>query len=72
MILFRMNDLVVVGLDQFYITYYGGYRDVLGFAISDYVRRRDGKIYYYDGKRAKEVATSFFRPNGINLSPDKT
>ncbi|KAL4236461.1 hypothetical protein ACF0H5_004847 [Mactra antiquata] len=66
-----MNDLVAVEKDKFYITKFARYRDYYKFHLEFYSQRKYGGIYYYDGKRAREVISECHIPNGINVSPDK-
>ncbi|KAL4236459.1 Serum paraoxonase/arylesterase 2 [Mactra antiquata] len=66
-----MNDLVAVGKDKFYITRFSRYRDFYKYNMEIFSGRRYGGILYYDGKRAREVASGYYLPNGINISPDK-
>ncbi|XP_053395644.1 uncharacterized protein LOC123523548 [Mercenaria mercenaria] len=66
-----MNDLVAVDVDKFYITKYTMYRDTRSIQMEHLSHLRQGKIFYYDGRRAREVSAGYFLPNGINISPDK-
>lgn len=69
---FSMNDLVAVGQDKFYISKYTVYRDGNSIKLEHFSHLRQGKIYYYDGRKARVVSDGYFLPNGINVSPDKT
>ncbi|XP_060580723.1 serum paraoxonase/arylesterase 2-like [Ruditapes philippinarum] len=67
-----MNDLVAVDVDKFYITKYTMYRDTNSILFEHLSHLRQGKIFYYDGRKAREVSAGYFLPNGINISPDKS
>lgn len=66
-----MNDMVAVGRDKFYITKFARYREYKKYNAEMFSGMKYGGIYYYDGRKAREVATGYFMPNGINISPDK-
>ncbi|KAL4236463.1 hypothetical protein ACF0H5_004849 [Mactra antiquata] len=66
-----MNDLVVVDRDKFYITKFSHYRDHLKQQLEILSKWKSGKIYFYDGYKAREVVSGLTNPNGINISPDK-
>ncbi|XP_060596918.1 serum paraoxonase/arylesterase 1-like [Ruditapes philippinarum] len=66
-----MNDLVAVGKDKFYITYFARFRDYNRYMMETLMGMKNGAIFYYDGHRAREVASGFHLPNGINISPNK-
>lgn len=66
-----MNDMVAVGKDKFYITKFARYRDYLKYNIEMFSGMKYGGIFYYDGHKAREVASGYYMPNGINISPDK-
>ncbi|XP_045157145.2 serum paraoxonase/arylesterase 2-like [Mercenaria mercenaria] len=67
-----MNDLVVVGKDKFYISQFAHFpiRDMTKVNLEWLSRWKTGNIYYYDGHRARVVASNLEQPNGINISPD--
>ena len=67
-----MNDLVAVGKDQFYITQWLYSRDLAYSYIEFALFQHLGKVFFYDGRRAREVASGLFVSNGINISPDKS
>ncbi|WAR23860.1 PON1-like protein [Mya arenaria] len=68
----NMNDLVVVGRDQFYITKFWTYRPVQYYqlVVEVMTMRHWGGVMFYDGRRARSVVEGLFQPNGINMSPD--
>lgn len=65
-----MNDLVVVGLDKFYITKFAQYRENTKYQLEMFSRWRSGKVLFYDGNKARSVMSGLNHPNGINISPD--
>ena len=67
-----MNDIVAVGKDKFYITKFWVSRQLDYIALETWLRVPSGGIMYYDGHKAREVATGYFLSNGINVSPDKS
>ena len=67
-----MNDLVAVGPDQFYITQWLYNRDLAYSYIEFALFQHLGKVFFFDGRKAKEVASGMFVSNGINISPDKS
>ncbi|XP_053392454.1 serum paraoxonase/arylesterase 2-like [Mercenaria mercenaria] len=66
-----MNNLVVVGMDKFYITKYTMYNDLLRIQLEHLSHLRNGKVLFYDGQKAIVVSSGHFLPNGINISPDQ-
>lgn len=65
-ILHRINDLIVVGEDQFYFTNYL-YMD---HNLEMFLGLHWGSIGYFDGKNTRLVQTELSGPNGIALSKD--
>jgi hypothetical protein len=61
-----LNDLAVVGDDQFYFTNYLYISDRLEFPLG----LRWGSLGFFDGTRTRLIVTGLFGPNGIALSPD--
>ena len=63
----RLNDLVVVGDDQFFFTnyYYMNDKFELMFAL------RWGSLGFFDGARSTLLNTGLYIPNGIAVSPDR-
>jgi len=61
-----LNDLVVVGYDQFFFTnyYYANAELEVLFEL------RWGSLGYFDGVRSALVQTGLIFPNGISKSPD--
>jgi arylesterase/paraoxonase len=64
------NDIVAVGLNQFYFTNDHAYATGLMRTIEDYGRLKRGNLIYYDGSSYKEAAAGFSYANGVNVSPD--
>ena len=64
------NDIVAVGLNQFYFTNDHVYANGLMRIIEDYGRLKLANLIYYDGSSYKEAAAGFSYANGINVSPD--
>jgi arylesterase / paraoxonase len=63
----RLNDLVVIGEDQFYFTnYYYGNLD-----LEVLLQLRWGSIGFFDGAKAKLIETGLYIPNGLMLSPNQ-
>lgn len=67
-----VNDLLVVGKDKFYITQFCHFHfhENSKLNLEWLSRWKTGKVLYFDGHRAREVATDLQQPNGINISPD--
>jgi hypothetical protein len=70
---YRLNDLVVVGMDKFYITN-------LMSMTSKMMRMVESlllfpiplqNMVYFDGQKGSVVVRGLSAPNGINISPDK-
>ncbi|XP_053394251.1 serum paraoxonase/arylesterase 1-like isoform X1 [Mercenaria mercenaria] len=66
-----MNDLVAVGNDKFYITKSIHFRNFMWYNWEMLSGLKFGGVFYYDGHKAREVASGYYIPNGINISPDK-
>ncbi|XP_052777142.1 serum paraoxonase/arylesterase 2-like isoform X1 [Mya arenaria] len=67
-----MNDLVVVGRDQFYITRFTWFRSFVWIRLSHWLHIPEGAILFYDGDQVmRALPDSYFLLNGINASPDK-
>ncbi|XP_045159584.1 serum paraoxonase/arylesterase 2-like [Mercenaria mercenaria] len=66
-----MNDMVAVGRDKFYITKFARFREYNRYNLEMFSGMKFGGIFYYDGHKAREVASGYYMPNGINISPDK-
>ena len=72
---FSMNNIIAVDKDKFYITQFMYFRDFAKFYIECLTYPFGWKwdrVMFFDGNRAKEVATNLFGANGINISPDKS
>ena len=67
-----LNDLVAIDKDKFYVTQWSQYKEWWAYFIEVALNQGSGEVFYYDGKRAKSVATGFLFANGINISPDKS
>ena len=67
-----MNDLVAIDKDKFYITQWLHARTLLYSYVELFLFQYLGKVFYYDGRKAKEVVSGLFVANGINISPDKS
>ena len=67
-----MNNLVAVDKDKFYITQFQHFRDLNKIYVEIFLFLPLGKVFFYDGNKAREVAKDLFVPNGINISPDKS
>jgi arylesterase / paraoxonase len=64
------NDIVAVGLNQFYFTNDHGYPDGVMRSLEDYGRLKLANLIYYDGSNYTEAAAGFAYANGVNVSPD--
>ena len=70
--IYSMNDLIAVDKDKFYITQWLYNRDLAKSYIEMFLFQHLGKVFFYDGSKAREVASNLFISNGINISPDKS
>ena len=70
MLSYRINDLVVVGLDKFYYTKYHYFGSYTGAQIEIILSLKWGGVGYYDGSQYSMAAAGLAQPNGINVSPD--
>ena len=70
--IYSMNDLIAVDKDKFYITQWLYNRDLAKSYIELFLFQHLGKVFFYDGSKAREVASNLFISNGINISPDKS
>ena len=61
-----LNDLVVVGNEQFFFANYFHTNDMLELIL----RLRWGSFGYFDGDRSTLVETGLLFPNGLSMSPD--
>lgn len=69
-----MNNIIAVDKDKFYITQFMYFHDFAKFYLEVIVYPfswKWGKVMFFDGTKAKEVASNLFGANGINISPDK-
>jgi arylesterase / paraoxonase len=64
------NDVVGVGLRQFYFTNDHGTQAGFRRQLEDYLRLPWSGIVYYDGEAFHEAAGGLTYANGINVSPD--
>ncbi|XP_060580720.1 serum paraoxonase/arylesterase 1-like [Ruditapes philippinarum] len=68
-----VNDLVVVGKDKFYTSqfaYCSIHDESYKINLEWLSHWKSGKVFYFDGHRARVVASNLRQPNGINVSPD--
>ncbi|KAK3595227.1 hypothetical protein CHS0354_021542 [Potamilus streckersoni] len=71
--LFRsMNDLVLVDIDKFYITQIQWFKNTYLAYMEYFLLVKHGEVLFFDGMKARSVASSLHLPNGINSSPDKS
>ncbi|KAL3881427.1 hypothetical protein ACJMK2_027870 [Sinanodonta woodiana] len=71
--LFRsMNDLVLIDIDKFYITQFFWFKNPYLVYMEIYLFLKYGEVLFFDGMKARSVASSLHQPNGINVSPDKS
>ena len=68
---FRINDLVVIEEDQFYVTNDYVWRHRFLRILEYFSFLPIGNVVYYDGQKGRKVASNLRRANGINVSPDK-
>lgn len=61
-----LNDIVVVGNDQFYFTNYFHSIDYLEFLL----QLHWGSLGFFDRTGSTLMETSLFIPNGVSVSPD--
>ncbi|MFQ5639987.1 MAG: SMP-30/gluconolactonase/LRE family protein, partial [bacterium] len=64
------NDLVAVGIQQFYVTLDHGNTSALGKSLEEYLRLPRSSVLYYDGQDFTKVAAGMKYANGINKSRD--
>ena len=64
------NDIVAVGMNQFYFTNDHAYVNGVMRTLEDYGRLKLANLVYYDGSSYKEAAAGFSYANGVNVSPD--
>lgn len=64
------NDVVGVGLNQFYVTNDHGNTSTLGRTAEEYLRLARSNVLFFDGERFTVVAEGLKYANGINVSPD--
>ncbi|XP_038047563.1 serum paraoxonase/arylesterase 2-like [Patiria miniata] len=64
--IYSPNNVVAVSTRSFYVTNDSKYRSILEI----FSPIPTGTVAYYDGKKARIVATGFTMANGINQSPD--
>jgi len=62
----RLNNLAVIGKDQFYFTNLRKYC----FIVEMVFHLPFGSVGYYDASRAELIETGLFMPNGIAVSND--
>jgi arylesterase / paraoxonase len=63
----RLNDLVVVGEDQFYFTN----AIYANLDLEVFLQLRWGSIGFFDGAKSKLIETGLHLPNGVMLSPNQ-
>lgn len=64
-IYFRLNDLVAISDKEFYFT-----NCLYASPFEIPLLLKWGSVGFYDGAKSKIVASGYFMPNGINISPD--
>jgi arylesterase/paraoxonase len=65
-----LNDILIVGPDQFYVTSDHGSSNKIFKMISDYLRLPTGSVLFYNGSSIVNVASGVTFANGIAGSPD--
>ncbi|XP_072181174.1 serum paraoxonase/arylesterase 2-like [Diadema setosum] len=68
--IWRPNDLILVGEEQFYVTN-DGYLPKLVANVELVLGLKVGTVAYYDAGEARIVITGIGMANGISMSPDK-
>lgn len=61
----RLNDLVLVSENQFYVTC-----SLKWSLLELFLHLRFGEVLFYDGSRVRVAAGGHIFANGINISPD--
>lgn len=66
-----MNDIVAVGVENFYATNDHYFTDERLKLLEILFSLAWCDVVYYSPEEVRVVATGFFSANGINISPDK-
>ncbi|XP_072032914.1 serum paraoxonase/arylesterase 2-like [Amphiura filiformis] len=67
----RINDIVATSSATFYGTNDCTYsQSNLRWRVEAFLQTHFGNVVYYDGEKARVVASGYVLPNGINISPD--
>ena len=67
---FNLNDLVLVGLDQFYVTVDHYFSNKAMFQLETYLRVPMAYVLYHDGEESFVASEGLKYPNGIAKSND--
>ena len=71
-LVFRINDIVAVGPESFYVTNWIYYRNRIMSQLEVFLFQLEwSSILYFDNGKVRTVADGFLMANGINISPDK-
>jgi len=70
-LIYSANNLIVVGLDKFYVTNDRYFKHDLLFKLEVAAMAALGNIVYYDGKEARVVDQWLLSPNGINVDKSR-
>ncbi|XP_057690428.1 serum paraoxonase/arylesterase 2-like [Corythoichthys intestinalis] len=71
-LLYRVNDIVALGVDRFYATndhYFS--HEILKTFVEPLLCQPWTNVVYYSAETVKVVSEGYYFANGINLSPDK-
>ena len=66
----RLNDVVAVDKQSFYVTNYLYWRGSVASKIEMFLMLKWGSVLFYDGEKSRVVRDGLFMTNGINKSPD--
>ena len=69
---FRINDVVAVGPESFYITNWIYSRNYILSRLEVFIAQLQwSSLLYYDEGKTRTVADGFIMANGVSISPDK-
>ncbi len=64
------NDVVAVGMDQFYVTNDHGAAEGIARTIEEYLLLANSYLLYFDGEKFTKVLEGIRYANGVNISSD--
>ena len=68
---FRINDIVAVGPESFYVTNWMYFENKILAHLENFLQLQWSSLLFYHNGEVTTVADGFLMANGVNVSPDK-